>query len=97
MKTNSKSKIILSSIGILVVGLFLYNFLMGSNAMPETDNLSAISVGSDLILILESLEKITLDRGLFSEPKFLELSDFSTVIPQQPTGRANPFNVIGRN
>ncbi len=59
--------------------------------------LQASGVGNDLLKIFDELQKVTLDQNLFSSPGYLELTDFSTSITPQATGRTNPFDVIGRD
>ncbi|MDP3763105.1 MAG: hypothetical protein Q8Q92_00360 [bacterium] len=67
----------------------------------KTDSVSgepqASGVGNDLLKIFDELQKVTLDSSLFSSSGYLELTDFSTNITPQATGRTNPFDVIGRD
>ena len=67
----------------------------------KTDSISGESqvsgVGNDLLKIFDELQKVTLDQSLFSSSGYLELTDFSTSIAPQATGRTNPFDVIGRD
>lgn len=65
--------------------------------MPVPSELSASSVGDDLLKIFGELQKVTLDQAIFSAPDYLLLTDFSTSIPPQTTGRSNPFDIIGRD
>ena len=92
----SISKLILSLLALFTVGMFMYNSFMGSDTVMPVD-LTSSTIGNDLLELRNELQQVTLERDLFSDNKFLELADFSTVIPNQPTGRTNPFNVIGRD
>ena len=65
--------------------------------VPVLSELSASSIGDDLLKIYGELQRITLDQAIFSSPRYLELTDFSTAIPPQTTGRPNPFDTIGRD
>lgn len=91
------NKAILSLGALVIAGMFLYNLLAGREAMPARDGLPAATIGNNLLEILNNLRVVTLDRNIFSDIEFLELRDFSTDIPSQPTGRPNPFNVIGQD
>ena len=92
---NIKSAIAI--IVILILGLFGYNTFFGQEEVTlGLDNLSTSNIGTEVVSLRNSLQAVTLDRDIFSDAGFLELSDFSTNIPEQPIGRTNPFNVIGR-
>ena len=90
------SKLILALLAIFIVGMFIYNSLLSSGDVMPLD-LTSSTIGNDLLELRNELQQVTLERELFSDNKFLELADFSTVIPTQPTGRTNPFNAIGRD
>ncbi len=49
------------------------------------------AVDGDLLSALGKLRTITLDEAIFQNPVFMSLSDFSTTIEPQPSGRQNPF------
>lgn len=97
MKTLSKNKGILAVVAILILTMYLYNLFFKSETTPAPNESSASSIGDDLLKMHGKLQKVTLDQSLFSSPGFLKLTDFSSSIPQQTTGRPNPFNVIGRD
>ena len=61
------------------------------------DELSASSIGNDLLKMHRELQGVAFDQTLFSSPGYLGLTDFSVSIPEQTTGRPNPFDVIGRD
>lgn len=97
MKTLTKNKGILAIVAIFILVISIYNFFFKSEAIPIPSELSASSIGEDLIKIRSELQAVTLDQSLFSSPRYLELTDFSVAIPQQATGRPNPFNIIGQD
>lgn len=80
---------------VLVVGLgyYLYTSATGGNAQPQdltaTDN-SADESGQ-LLSTLNDLNNITLSNAVFSDPVYLSLTDFGVVIPEEPSGRGDPF------
>jgi len=97
METLIKNKGILATVAIFILAMFLYNFFFKSEMTPVADQLSTSSVGNDLLKTFEELQAVTLDPSVFASLGYLELADFSSSIPQQPTGRPNPFNIIGRD
>lgn len=82
---------------VFIVVIFLYKFFFKSETITVPSELSAASIGDDLLKIRGELEKVTLDRAIFSSPGYLLLTDFSAAVQPQATGRPNPFNVIGRD
>lgn len=82
---------------IFLAAMLLYNFFLKSAMLPPATELSASSIGDDLVKLREKLQSVTLDKSLFSSTGYLLLSDFSTTIPAQATGRSNPFDIIGRD
>lgn len=97
MNMLKKNKGTLSAIAIFVVVIFLYKFFFESETLAIPSELPASNIGDDLIKIHEELQAVTLNRTIFSFPSYLLLTDFSIAIPQQPIGRSNPFNIIGRD
>ena len=97
MEILTKNKGILAAIAFFVVAMFVYNLFFKSETITVPSELSASSIGDDLLKIRGELQKVTLDRTIFSSPGYLLLTDFSTAIPQQTAGRPNPFDIIGRD
>lgn len=85
-------------IAIVVFGLFIWiysSFFKSSDTGTSTTQ-SAQEVGGDVLDLYASLQAVKLDQTLFSTALYRHLVDFSTDIPLQPVGRANPFDTIGR-
>ena len=77
--------------------MFGYNiFFVQEEVASGLDDISTSSIGTDVLNLRNGLQAVTLDRTIFSDDGFLDLSDFSATIPEQPIGRSNPFNIIGR-
>ena len=64
-----------------------------SNAVLTTQPLDSNLSPADqnLVSTLLQLRAVKLDGGIFSEPAFQALKDFSTQIIPEPVGRPNPF------
>jgi len=97
MQLLVKNKGILAIVAIFIIVMFAYNTFFRPEVVPTSSELSASGVGDDLLKMHSELQAVTLDRSLFSAPGYLRLTDFSNVIPPQPTGRPNPFDIIGRD
>jgi len=97
MKTLASNKGIIALVAFFSMVMFLYNVFFKSETITVPSESSASSIGDDLLKIRRELQAVTLDRTLFSSSGYLLLADFSTSIPQQITGRPNPFDIIGRD
>ena len=96
MQLLTKNKGILAAVALFILAMFLYNLFFKPE--PSVDSgVSATVIGDDLLKIRDQLEKVTLDRTIFSSAAYLLLNDFSIVITEQVRGRSNPFDLIGRD
>lgn len=95
MKTLTANKGIIAAVAIFIMVMFLYNLFFKAENLSVPSELSASSIGDDLLKIHSELQAVSLDREIFSSSGYLLLSDFSVEIPPQATGRPNPFNIIG--
>lgn len=50
-----------------------------------------------LVKTAAKLSNINFNNNLFAAPAYRSLTDFSIAIPQEPAGRPNPFDAIGRD
>lgn len=48
-------------------------------------------VGGEVLAFLLELKRIKLDQGIFNNPLFEKLTNFSTELGQEESGRDNPF------
>lgn len=88
---------------VFLVLIFFYVYFenskgAGSAALVPRDpssNQANIGVGAEIILLLQKLDRITLDTSLFDEQTFQSLKDFSITLRPQSVGRPNPFAPIG--
>ncbi len=90
-----KSKGFLALVSLFVVAMFVYNFFINPNT-PTAEDDSALAVGKELLELSQELSKAQLSQALFSLPGYVFLNDFSVSLPQEPLGRVNPFDTIGR-
>lgn len=84
-------------ITIIVVALIAYFYYEGSvpttNSSLETSiaNNEAQAVGVRVLTLLKQIKSLTIDSGLFVDPSYLTLRDYSVQIPPENVGRSNPF------
>jgi hypothetical protein len=97
MNTLAKNKGLLAAVALFILGIFIYNLFFKPVDIPLESELSASSIGDDLLAMHSSLQAVNLDPSIFSSPGFLGLVDFSVEIFPQATGRPNPFAIIGQN
>lgn len=91
----NKHKSAAAAIFLAFLLVFAYKMFFASPAAPETAVASA-PIGADLLKISSDLSRVTLSQEIFKHRDYLSLTDFTSPIPQQPVGRKNPFDVIGR-
>jgi hypothetical protein len=76
-------------------GLYLaYQYFFPAEAPLTTTSYpegSGGDVGGDVLSFLTELKKIRLDQGVFNDPVFEALTDFSTELGHEDAGRDNPF------
>lgn len=94
MQSILKSKAFLGIVFLFILGTIGYRLLMPSDISSDE---SALSIGEDLIELSDQLSRAQLSQALFSTPGYKYLTDFTAPIPEQPLGRSNPFQVIGRD
>lgn len=90
---------------LLVTGVIVVAFI-GYSIFSDRNNGASVLVSSptkgseargnnELLLLLVSLESITLDNSLFNDSAFKRLSDFGQSLIPEPSGRPNPFAPVG--
>lgn len=97
MKTLNENKTIIGAIAIFITLILLYNIFLKADPEFIPDEGEASVIGEDLIRTHAELQRVSLDSSLFSSPGYRALIDFNLAIPAQPTGRPNPFDIIGRD
>jgi len=97
MKTLKNNKTLLLVVLLVIVFIAMYKMLFKSDLGDLSPDPVSQSVGDEVLTMFNSLKQVQFDSSVFSTPSFLLLTDFSTEIPQQNTGRRNPFDTIGRN
>lgn len=95
MDTLIKNRGIIIVAIIVMLLMFGYKIFFGGADVSESEASDA-PIGEDLLKISAELSQAALNQEILSEPRYMYLIDFSTVIPDQPRGRKNPFDVLGQ-
>ena len=96
MKSLQKNKTLLIAIAVFLVAIFVYQYFFKPSQDALNQSTITEGVGNDVVALYNSLQSATLDQSLFSTQTYRGLVDFSTTIAPQPTGGANPFDIIGK-
>ncbi len=81
------------ALAIVVVGAGLY-FLWGrpaSDSVVTADVTPQSSQEATFLGLATELDAVTLDSGIFNDPRFTTLKDIHTTIISEPIGRRDPF------
>ena len=77
-------------------GLYEHQITIETYNLRGLESPAGASFGADLLQIRDKLSEANLNKEIFAEPNYRRLTDFSLPIPDQPIGRKNPFDAIGR-
>lgn len=81
-------------LGLLMVagfGYYLYTTNGSFTLEGSQADLNVEAESAELIRKVESIKRISIDRSLFTDPRFTSLQSFATPVPVYPVGRPNPF------
>ncbi len=86
--------------GIIIVLFIAYSFIkpdpnIATPSVVSEAPIAELSASRDIIALLVDLKAIKIQKDFFSDPVFRSLQDFSTPVPDEPRGRANPFAPVG--
>ncbi len=70
-------------------------FFSDSPETAESQSSSQITVGSDILMLLQKLKVVSIDPSLFSSPLLTNLKDSSVQLFSENQGRVNPFALTG--
>jgi len=83
---------------------YRYFFVESDEAAPELGLIAASEADPDLaqandefLVLLQSLDKVSLETTLFDNPAYQALTNFSRELTPEPKGRVNPFAALGVN
>jgi len=97
--TKITKQIIIGAV-VVIIAFVVFKVFFSNNTPSDTtlvpDQTNITVAGSQNILaLLSSLNKVTLDDSIFSDRIFTSLTSFERPIEDQAIGRENPFLPIG--
>jgi hypothetical protein len=92
-----KNQTVILVIVLLGGAFYAYSafFKVDSTMVVTPDDLTAQAVGAEVIDLQNRISSVRLKQSIFDSTLFNRLMDFSQPIPEQPTGRTNPYSPIG--
>jgi hypothetical protein len=104
MKTLTYTNII-AFLGIAAFFVAGAAFVVGSDSYAQNEESLLVeenpsvsnSEGVEILALLNEMQKITLSTDIFKDPLFLNLKDFTVVLPEEQRYRPNPFAPIGKD
>ncbi len=97
------TKQIIIAVIIIIVAFVGYNMFFvnddstSSALVSDIPNQQEFVDGQLILLLLNNLNKVTLDDSIFSNSVFVSLQSFERALEEQVPGRRNPFLPIGVN
>jgi hypothetical protein len=93
----TKSNIILSIFaGLTLVAAIYYYFFYNKDSGPAVIETPAASAAElDFVNLVGQIDSISFDTSIFSDPRFIALTDIHTIVVPEASGRRDPFASIG--
>ena len=97
---SQKIKQTVVAVIIVIVAFVGFKKFFGDGVSSDTtltteSNTAQFVDGQSILILLNQLNKVTLNEDIFSSPIFSGLVNFTKPIPDQVLGRSNPFSAIG--
>lgn len=91
-----KLLVVVVTMGLLVyLGIGLLNKTSDIDTVPDLSETETAS--QDILSLVDTMRKMSIDSSIFSSPLFTSLVDFSVTITPELKGRPNPFAPIGND
>lgn len=98
MKIPKLSKNVVLLIALVIVAIVGF-FLFSGDSEPSVVSVQAGGaggIGQELVIELNRLKALqNIDTGIFKDPAYVSLQDFTQSVVVQPLGRVNPFASVG--
>lgn len=89
----TKSNIILAVIAglTLVAAIYYYGFYNKDNGPAVVETAPASAAELDFVNLVGQIDSISFDTSIFSDPRFMALTDIHTIVVPETSGRRDPF------
>lgn len=91
MKSTTNSLPFIIAILVAAAGLYWYFFTGTGEQLPLTAEEPGSQAQTKFQALVSELQPISFDTGIFSDPRFNALVDFTTPISPETAGRLDPF------
>src|SRR5476651_2398090 len=93
MKLKTQTILLIGAAGIVLGGGYWYLFgSSGGNAAPLSTVLPAqTGAQAQFETLVGELNPVSFDLGIFTDPRFMALTDLATPITPEGSGRIDPF------
>lgn len=97
LKSLTKNKTLLLGILLVILTFIVYNSFFRIDGTSFVADPAVKTIGADIVKTYTDLQSVSFNQKLFERNDYVNLVDFGANIPEQPVGRANPFDLLGRN
>ncbi|MEI6191040.1 MAG: hypothetical protein WCP24_01560 [bacterium] len=97
---TKRTKQIIIGAAVVIIAFVVFKIFFSNNTPSDTtlvpdQTIITVAGSQDILALLSSLNKVTLDDSIFSDRIFISLTNFERPIEDQAIGRQNPFLPIG--
>ena len=95
MKLDTNTTLLVIATLIVAAGAYWYFFTGTGNEPPLSETVTVENQAqTQFETLVGKLQPITFDTAIFSDPRFMALSDLATPITPESSGRLDPFAAI---
>ena len=94
MKLDSNTILLLLVTLLVGGGAYWYFFMNTSNNPPLTTSGTVNPAQAQFTALVSQLQPISFDTSIFSDPRFMALTDLTTPIEPESSGRTDPFGTF---
>lgn len=94
MKTDSNTILLIIATLIVAAGAYWYFFTGTGNQPPLSTNVQENSAQTQFKTLVSELQPISFDTNIFSDQNFMALTDLTTPVAPETSGRIDPFAPI---
>jgi hypothetical protein len=97
MKVSPKTQtIFVAGVVLLFLAFLGYKLFVQQPSVDTSTTLTDTGLpGQDILTLVQKLNAVSINQGIFQNPMFSNLRDFSQTIFPEAQGRVNPFATIG--
>lgn len=96
--SSPNTKKILIGLGVIILLGGLAYYFLGNSSSVVIDIIApsdTATVGEDILVLVDKLKAVSIDKSAFSGALFTSLQDYSIPLNPESQGRLNPFAQIG--